>query len=562
MDLKFNFDAVSAVIVGGLVTTAACSFLLHKDSDVHPAILRKQSLVSSTRNPSESGIYRSKLTPHGTQLHSSINENKTSSDAFWSCVDQFGHREFVGYLQDGHSCSWISFKDLAQRVLFTGAGLVQATGLTAIAPSGSDPVSSNMVGIWLDNSPEWLITDYAAMSYGLVTVPIDDTMSEDALKYILNHTQMTVIVVGLSHMDKVFSISAVSPSLKTVIVADASSLDDNIISRAKDLHLKLMVFKELEAFGEKHPMDRPQINPMDIFTILYTFGDSGSPKGAMLRNRSIMASGAGRISSLKHGADIGEDDRYLSHLLLSNISERMMVHAMAAHGGKVGLFSGGVDTFETNCEIFQPTVITANAFMLDRWNSKASIMSAKSDCVRGGLFDMATAAKMRLLAQGIVTRSSLWDYLGLSKIQARMGRQVRTIIIDSGRIDPDTLTSIRAMYGVNIIHGYSLAQSCAAGLATLPGDYTFPCGSHVGVPCSSIEYKLVDIKSHGYLVTDPNPRGEICLRGPSVMKGYFKDPESTAKAIDLESGWLHSGDVGEVFPNGTLRIIDRLESLS
>lgn len=111
-----------------------------------------------------------------------------------------------------------------------------------------------------------------------------------------------------------------------------------------------------------------------------------------------------------------------------------------------------------------------------------------------------------------------------------------------------------------MFEGYGLTETCAAGLVTVSGDYSAPFGAFVGVPFTSCEYKLVDVGGMGYLASDSDPRGEICIRGPTVMRGYYKDPVKTKETIDPD-GWLHTGDIGQVLPNGTLKIIDRIKNV-
>jgi len=151
--------------------------------------------------------------------------------------------------------------------------------------------------------------------------------------------------------------------------------------------------------------------------------------------------------------------------------------------------------------------------------------------------------------------------LVFNKIKASFGGQVRVIVTGAGPISQTTLDFLRLTVGCQVIQAYGLTQCSGAVTVNAFFDYqpSDRAGndSHTGGPIPCNEIKLVNYEEKGYTVEDkPNPRGEICVRGPNVMKGYYKRPEQTAQAIDAD-GWLHTSDIGMILPNGTLKIIDR-----
>lgn len=151
-----------------------------------------------------------------------------------------------------------------------------------------------------------------------------------------------------------------------------------------------------------------------------------------------------------------------------------------------------------------------------------------------------------------------WDRLVFSKVKARVGGEVRLLTSGASPISPDVFDFMRICFGATVLEGYGLTEtSCLVGL-TPPGD---PKTGHVGPPSPACEIKLEDIPEMGYTNADrPFPRGEICVRGPIIFQGYYKDEVNTREALD-DDGWLHTGDVGMWIEGGRLKIIDRKKNI-
>ena len=132
------------------------------------------------------------------------------------------------------------------------------------------------------------------------------------------------------------------------------------------------------------------------------------------------------------------------------------------------------------------------------------------------------------------------------------------IMSGSAPLSPDVLEFMRIVFGCPVYEGYGQTETCGGSFSVSHGDWAL--AGHVGVPLASCEAKLVDIPDMNYLTTDPQPRGEICIRGPSCFIGYYKDPVRTAETIDSE-GWVHTGDVGTFDSLGRLTIIDRKKNI-
>ena len=142
----------------------------------------------------------------------------------------------------------------------------------------------------------------------------------------------------------------------------------------------------------------------------------------------------------------------------------------------------------------------------------------------------------------------MYDKIVFSKFKEIFGGQVRFMINGSAPIAEDVTDFLQACFCVPIVEGYGMTESCGGSIVSCPGDGV---SGHVGGPMANVKVKLKDIPEMGYSSKNMPPTGEICLKGTGIMNSYFKDPENTAGAF-TEDGWLRSGDVAQINPNGSI----------
>lgn len=171
------------------------------------------------------------------------------------------------------------------------------------------------------------------------------------------------------------------------------------------------------------------------------------------------------------------------------------------------------------------------------------------------LIDMAVAAKLKNLKETGAVTHPCYDALVFNKVKQILGGNVRVMATASAPISPDILDFLKVVFCCDIIEAYGLTET-VGGLATHVGD---PVTGHVGGPVAHTKLKFRDVPEMNIFTNELPLRGEICFAGPSVFKGYFKSPELTAEAFHNE--WFCSGDVGQVNPNGTVKIIDRCKNI-
>jgi long-chain acyl-CoA synthetase len=230
-------------------------------------------------------------------------------------------------------------------------------------------------------------------------------------------------------------------------------------------------------------------------------------------------------------------------------------------GCSVGFYSGNVQELLDDVLELKPTIFTSVPRLWNRIYDKVMATIRSGNAVSRSVFNMAYASKKAALDAGDLSGGRLgplWDRLVFSKIRARVGGEVRYLTTGASPISAEVLDFLRICFGATVLEGYGMTETSCTITMTTPDD---PTSGHVGGPVPSCEVKLDDIREMGYTTADqPYPRGEICVRGPIVFQGYYKDEAQTREVVDAD-GWLHTGDVGMWLPGGRLKIIDRKKNI-
>ncbi|KAG8840962.1 hypothetical protein FRB91_005492, partial [Serendipita sp. 411] len=411
------------------------------------------------------------------------------------------------------------------------------------------------VGVWCINRPEWQIIDQALSAWSRVTVSLYDTLGPTVVEYVLNHSEASIAFVAQENLPKLIALGPRCPKLRIVVsIDDLNESAFRVASAwAKQNKLELYTMKQLEAMGAETPYPLNPPKPHDLASICYTSGTTNVPKGALLSHFGL-ASGANAFA-------IGlpwEQGAMISYLPLSHIYERINELSTMLLGAGIGFFTGDPLRLIEDAQVLKPRFFPAVPRILSRV-SLGIQQAAELPGAKGALLRKAIEVKKRAYFQNGSNRHLLWDALVFRKIRALLGGQVMIMTCGSAPVDPETLTLMRIALGCDVIEGWGMTENCAAGTRIYPSDNT--AGGTVGFPHVCNEVKLVDVPSMNYTSSDrPNPRGELCVRGPCVFKGYYKDPKNTAEALDSE-GWLHTGDVAELDANMRFKIVDRIKNI-
>uniref|UniRef100_A0A8C5NR16 Arachidonate--CoA ligase n=1 Tax=Junco hyemalis TaxID=40217 RepID=A0A8C5NR16_JUNHY len=417
----------------------------------------------------------------------------------------------LGFRKPKQPYQWLSYKEVAERAEALGSGLLQ---------QGCKPSTKQFIGVFAQNRPEWIISELACYTYSMVVVPLYDTLGPGAIRYIVNTADISTVIcdkpekakILLDHVER-----KETPGLRSIILMDPFE-------------------KELTERGKSCGPPRPE----DLSIVCFTSGTTGKKLPELTRPR-----GAPCVFFQSQWSPTCEDV-HISYLPLAHMFERMV---QVRSWWRIGFFQGDIRLLSDDMKALRPTIFPVVPRLLNRMYDK--IFSQADTSLKRWILEFAARRKKAEVRNGIIRNDSLWDKLFFNKIQASLGGCVRMIVTGAAPASPTVLGFLRAALGCQVYEGYGQTECTAGCTFTTPGDWT---SGHVGAPLPCNLIRLKDVEELNYFAS--KGEGEICVKGPNVFKGYLKDEERTAEALDQE-GWLHTGDIGKWLPNGTLKIIDR-----
>ncbi|NWX66899.1 ACSL5 ligase, partial [Promerops cafer] len=504
-----------------------------------PVDLNKQSIGI------EGGARRGALLTDNNLLSYYFEDAKTLYEVFQRGVNISGNGDCLGYRKPKQPYQWLTYKQVSDRTKYLGSGLLQ---------KGCQPSSNQFIGIFAQNRPEWIISEYACYTYSMVAVPLYDTLGPEAIVYIVNKADISVVICDTPVKAEVLLKNCEdkkTPCLKIIILMDL--FDEELKDRAAKVGIEILSLQEVEELGRNNIREPVPPKPEDLSVVCFTSGTTGNPKGAMLTHQNVVSNAAAFLRCTENTIECTSSDVAISYLPLAHMFERVVQAVVYSCGAKVGFFQGDIKLLTDDMKTLKPTLFPVVPRLLNRVYDK--IQSGANTPVKQCLLKLAVFMKMAEIKQGIIRNDSIWDKLVFKKVQETMGGRVRIMVTGAAPISPSVLTFLRAALGCQIFEAYGQTECSAGSTFSMPGDWTT---GHVGAPLACNIIKLDDVEEMSYFSS--NNEGEVCIKGPNVFKGYLKDPEKTAEAIDKD-GWLHTGDIGKWLPNGTLKIIDRKKNI-
>lgn len=405
--------------------------------------------------------------------------------------------------------------------------------------------SGDRVALLSENRLEWAISDLGILTIGAVNVPIYPTLPASHIEYILRDSRSKVAVASTREQaDKVAQVRSNLPDLRTVVV-----MEDDGAKTANNTFAGLLA--EGHALADKEPHRYSErmsaVRPESLASIIYTSGTTGSPKGVMLTHGNLVSN----VHAALEVFDIEDKDSCLSFLPLSHIFERMAGFYTMFYVGVSIAYAESIDTVAANMLEVRPSIVVAVPRLFEKIYGRVLDTAMAGPALKKRIFFWARAVGLKAARKQIAgerlrfllaKQYHLADKLVFSKLRERTGGNLRFFVSGGAPLNRDIAEFFYAA-GMIILEGYGLTETSPVIAVNTFENYR---PGTVGKPIPGVEVKIAG-------------DGEILVRGPNVMKGYFNMEEETLEA--MKGGWFHTGDIGEIDADGFLKITDRKKDL-
>ena len=451
---------------------------------------------------------------------------------FFEQADSKGDSAFLWKKRDGEWQS-VSWTEAAQQIQLLAVGLKEY-GLSA-----GDRVV--LVG---ENSPEWAIADFAIMAAGGVTVPTYTTNTSSDHRHILSDSGATIAIVSNKNLaEPLLDAAAGIHTLTRIITIEEIEATQNTSPAITPWHEAL---QQGDQAKERHLLDIQKIGQDDLACIIYTSGTGGTPKGVMLSHRSILCNCVGAFHLL---LELGLDDEvFLSFLPLSHSYEHSCGLMFPIAIGAQIYYAEGIEKLASNLTEVRPTLMTSVPRLYEMMRLRILDGVKRSGGIKEKLFMLALhLGTERYEGSGRLAlykspADKLVDTLVRNKVRARFGGRLKAMVSGGAPLNLKVGTFFTAL-GLRLLQGYGQTE---AGPVISCNPSTQIKLDTVGPALHSVEVKIAE-------------DGEILVKGPLLMKGYWNQTEVTRETI--KNGWLHTGDIGELDHDGYIKITDRKKDI-
>ena len=387
------------------------------------------------------------------------------------------------------------------------------------------------------NRTEWNIVDIGVLQLGAQNIPIYPTISAEDYEYVLNHSE--AIYCFVSDEEVLEKINKVRQNTKLKEVYSF-----NHIEGCKH-YSELFELGKDESNQPEVEARKDAVKPDDLATIIYTSGTTGRPKGVMLSHDNITSNVLNSIPRLP--ISTGET-RVLSFLPICHVFERVLIYIYQYAGASI-YFAEAIDKIAENAQDIKPNLMSVVPRLLEKVYDKIYAKGSELSGIKSKLFHWAIELGEQWEPYG---KNGAWyefklkiaNKLIFSKWRAALGGELTTMVSGSAALSP-RLTRIFCAAGMKVMEGYGLTETSPVVSVGMYRDNHFKVGT-VGKPIDRVEVKIAE-------------DGEILIKGPNVMKGYYKDPEKTASV--MTGDYFHTGDKGEIDLDGFLKITGRKKEM-
>lgn len=458
----------------------------------------------------------------------------TLNELFNSAVDRYRDAEFLRFKRAG---AWqsLSFGEVARRVRELALGL-HALGLRP----------GDRIAIWSENRPEWNLADLASLAIGAVDVPIYATQTRSQVEYILSDSACRAVFVSKDFQEDILSIRNSLPDLEFVITLDSPENPDQHLISAKSI-----VDRGRTLYGEQPGLYETMWQAAtsgDLATILYTSGSTGEPKGVMLTHQNLTSNALNSAKWLGLGE---QTELTLTYLPFTHIFERSAWY-LYAHNGTTTAYAENIESVANNLLEVRPTAMTSVPRMFEKIYARIVERGLAAGFPKRQIFLWSLSIGRRwaeCINRGepvgplLSLEHKIADKLVFKKWREAVGGRIRIFISGGAPLAPEIAYQFMAA-GLPILQGYGLTETSPS--VSCNTEKRNRIGT-VGPVIDGVEVRIAE-------------DGEILVKGPTVMRGYYNRPDESADAFTTD-GWFRTGDIGHLDADGFLVITDRKKDL-
>lgn len=466
--------------------------------------------------------------------------------------EMVGGKDMIKYAMGSYH--WKTFKEVDAEVEAIGKGLL-SLGVAAY---------SNVV-IFAETREEWLMTALACFRNCIIVCTIYATLGDEGIVHGITETAVSTVITSEELLPRLQKLIARLPRVTHIIYMKARGKSGQIPSTGRARVVPFDGLLSHTGSREMTDIKAAAPTPKDIAIIMYTSGSTGQPKGVVMTNANVVALIFGMADVLYR---YGPNETFIGFLPLAHVMEIAAECTMMSLGVKIGYSSPFTLTDKGtalkvgtigDASVLKPTIVVAVPLLLNRIHKAVDEAVASKNCLGRSIFQFGLDYKTYWKERGFTT--PLVNRIIFRKTKQILGGQVKVIASGSAPLSAHTQRLLSNCLDCPIVQGYGLTETSAGATLQDPDDIAVGV---VGPPLVGLYIRVVDWVEGGYSAKDkPNPRGEIVVGGPTVTAGYYKRPDLTQEVYEEINNirWFHSGDIGELLPNGTVKIIDRKKDL-
>jgi long-chain acyl-CoA synthetase len=404
------------------------------------------------------------------------------------------------------------------------------------------------IAIMSTNSPNWAMVDYGIVTMGSASVSIYPTLIPSQIEYILNDSEsIGIFIEDDDQLQKLLEIRDLCHKLKFIVVMDDSYKNDDkqIINWSTFLESGK---SHIETANIRYRDLIKEVSPDDLLTLIYTSGTTGNPKGVMLSHSNMVSN----VTAVMDKIEFLDDDIFLSFLPLSHSFERMGGHFTAFSQGATVFYAENMEKLTENILDVRPTVMLSVPRLYEKMYARILDSVNASSSLKKKLFWWSIDVGRIIVDYRmnnekapffLAFKYNLAKKLVFNKIKMKIGGRLRYFVSGGAPLSQE-IAEFFAAADVVILEGYGLTETSPVLTANTIDYLRF---GTVGKPLDNVEVKIAF-------------DGEILVKGPNIMMGYFNSPEATKEVLDDE-GWFSTGDIGELDDDGYLKITDRKKNI-